>query len=251
MARGTTLEALVNNLRAEIGQSTNTAVSRASLDSLTQTLRRQQARLWTDYDWPFLRVERDIQMQAGGRYYDFPVDLDLTRIEKAEIKWGGIWQPVAYGISSEDFVLHDSDLGIRNNPVMRWDYYNGALNTPVNQFEVWPIPANNGTPASKELHLRFTGIRKLRSLVAMSDTADLDDDLLVLYSAAEILARLKTPDASSKLENANLHYNKLKARGAGQSKPFVIGGCYDEPKGRRGVGELRVAYADQDGNIFS
>lgn len=251
MARGTTLEQLISDLRAEIGQSTNTAVSRASLDSLSATLRRVQSRLWGDFDWPHLRVERDIQMQAGGRYYDFPTDLDLTRVEKVEVKWGGIWQPVNYGITSEDFVVHDSDLGIRNNPVMRWDYYNGAVGAPVNQFEVWPIPANNGTPASKELYLRFTGIRKLRSLIAMSDVADLDDTLIVLYSAAEILARLKMPDASSKLESANIHYSRLKGRQAGRTEPFVIGGCADERPKRRGVGELRVAYADQDGNIFS
>jgi len=248
MARGTTLEELVANLRAEIGQTTNTSVSRASLDMLTTTLRRVQERLWNDFDWPHMRVQRDIQMQAGDRYYDFPTDIDLTRIEKMEIKFGGRWIPVQHGISVEDFAVMDSDLDVRNDPVARWDYYNGESGDTDNQFEVWPIPATNGTEASKEGYVKITGIKRLRPLVAMSDVADLDDWLLILYAASELLARLKTPDAAAKLEAANLYYARIKGRQAGRKEPFKIGGeCEEKESGIR----LRVAYADQDGNIFS
>lgn len=250
MARGTTLEQLLSDLRAEIGQATNTSVSRASVDMLTALLERTQERLWNDFDWPHMRVERDVRMEAGDRYYDFPTDIDLTRVERVEVKHGGRWIPVTYGINSSMFEVTDPDLDERMDPVRYWDYYNGTTASPVNQFQVFPIPATNGTVATKELHLRFTGIKNLRSLTAMSDVADLDDQLLILYSASQILARLKSPDAPAKLEEANLHYARLKGRQAGKTQPFKIGGAVDDCSNTsRGFG-LRVAYEDADGNLW-
>lgn len=249
MARGVTLEELIVDLRAEVGQSTNTAVSRASIDALKTSLRRQQERLWLDFDWPHMRVERDITLEAGERYYDFPDDLDPTRVEKVEVKFGGRWIPVKYGITNELLLVHDSDADIRNDPVQNWDYYNGASGNPETQIHLWPIPANNGNATTKELVLRITGIKTLPALISDSDTCALDSWLLVLYSASEILARLKAPDASAKLEAANLYYHRLKGR-QGRTESFKIGEGNSDCD-REGGLKLRVAYADQDGNLFS
>lgn len=249
MARGITLEQLVTDLRAEIGQSTNSAVSRASVDMLKTTLRRVQERLWLDFTWPHLKVTRDVVMQDNERYYDFPDDLDLTRIDKVEVKFAGRWIDVKFGIGKQELDTFDSDLGIKNDPVRAWDYYNGEQGDTSNQFQVWPIPANNGDDDTKELCVRFHGIKTLRSLVSMADVCDLDGWLLVLYSASEILARLKAPDAPAKLEAANLYYARLKDR-YGTAEMFTIGGdAMDKDKDNKL--RLRVAYADQNGTLFS
>ena len=76
--------------------------------------------------------------------------------------------------------------------------------------------------------VRIHGIKNLGGLINDSDKADLDDQLIVLYSAAEMLARQKQADAQNKLAQAQAHYNRLKARLA-KTETFVIGG--GEPEG--------------------
>ena len=76
--------------------------------------------------------------------------------------------------------------------------------------------------------IKVTGIKNLSNLVADSDTADLDDQLIVLYAAAEVLTRQKQSDANNKLGQAQAHYARLKARMA-KTETFVISG--GEPEG--------------------
>lgn len=220
MARGTTLGEILDDLRAEVGHSLNPALGVNTRDVLINVLRRQQKRLWEDYDWPFLRVDRDIQVQAGQRYYNLPSDLVFERLSKLQFKYGDRWMPMTYGIGREQLNQFDSDRDIRSWPVERWDV---AEN---NQVEIWPIPTNNGDLTSTDGTIRFTGIRRLNSFVADSDTADLDDQLITLYAAAEILARQKASDAQNKLAQAQQHYARLKARTA-KGDVFVMG--YEEP----------------------
>ena len=68
----------------------------------------------------------------------------------------------------------------------------------------------------------------MSQFVAAADTADLDDQLIVLYTAAEVLTRQKQGDAQNKLAQAQAHYQRLKARMA-KTDTFVIGG--GEPEG--------------------
>lgn len=206
MARNVTLGELIDDVRAEAGHSLQANLGTAMRDVLVKVIQRQQRRLWEDYDWTFLRVDRDVAVQAGQRYYNIPSDLTLERIEKVQFKYGDRWIPMHHGIHREQLDQHDSDKGIRAFPVERWAEHEN------DQVEFWPIPSQNGSVAEVENVVRFTGIRKLRPLVAESDRADLDDTLLVLYSAAEILAREKSADASLKLQMAEKHYARLKGR---------------------------------------
>lgn len=244
MARGLSLTQLIYNLRVEIGQSTNPAVSRSTRSRFIGLLNRIQRRLYSDYEWPFIGIDRDVQMQAGSQYYDFPDDIDMDRAVRFEVKNGGYWQKVGYGITNKQLNEYDSDADVRSDPVWRWDYYlEDGSQTP--QFRVWPLPATDGVESTKEGYVRIYGSQKLSELVDDADTCLLDGDLIVLYAAAEILAKLKSADAEAKLENANALYMKLKGR-ATPSAPFKIGGdTFDEPRGRREI-ELRVAYAGQE-----
>lgn len=222
MARGVALEQLIYNLRSEVGQSTNPAVSRSTRDRFVTMLNRTQRRLYADFDWPFLVIHRDILVQAGQRYYDFPDDIDMDRSHRLEVKYGALWQKVGNKITNVQMSEFDSDRDVRSDPVWRWDYYlPDDSDTP--QIETWPVPATNADPTTLELALRVHGIQKLKPLVNDADLCLLDADLLVLYSAAEILAKMRTADATAKLENANSLYIKLKGR-ATPSEPFTIGG---------------------------
>lgn len=208
MARNVSLGVLIDDLRAEAGHSLQANLGTAMRDVLIKVLQRQQRRLWEDHDWTFLRVHRDVAVQAGQRYYNFPADLTIERIEKVEFKYGDRWIPMEYGIGRTQYDQYDSDRGIRAFPVERWQEHEN------DQLEVWPVPSQNGSLANASDMVRFHGIRKLRPLVDESDVADLDDTLLVLFSAAEILAREKSADASIKLQMAEKHYQRLKGRNA-------------------------------------
>ena len=72
------------------------------------------------------------------------------------------------------------------------------------------------------------GIKNLSALVSEADTADLDDQLILLYASAELAARQKQGDANNKLAQAQAHYSRLKAR-MSKTETFVIGG--GEPAG--------------------
>jgi hypothetical protein len=235
MARNVTLGELIDDVRAEAGHSLQANLGAAMREVLVKIIQRQQRRLWEDYDWTFLRVDRDVAVQAGQRYYDIPTDLSLERIEKVEFKYGDRWIPMKHGIGREQLDQHDSDKGIRAFPVERWAEYEN------NQVEFWPIPSQNGSLATASDIVRFTGIRKLRPLVQESDRADLDDTLLVLYSAAEILAREKSADAGLKLQMAEKHYARIRARNS-KTDTFVLNA---EPQSRRPMGPKIIAVQNQ------
>lgn len=223
MARGTSLSALRDMLRAEIGASSNVAMGVNTQDQYDHVLRRTQARLWADHDWSFGFIERDEPLLKDQRYYAFDADIDYDRISRASVKFGDIWHPVEPGISPEHYNVFDSDDGEASTPAMRWQHYEG------NQFEVWPIPSEDGQS------LRFRAIKKLPPLLSPADTAVLDDNLIVLFAAAELLGRSKAADAPAKLAQATSHYNKLKGN-SNKSDRFIFGGGIGSGETFRNIG---------------
>ena len=121
---------------------------------------------------------------------------------------------------SEQFNTHDSDQNIKSWPIENYDSYYSS--TSVQQIEVWPIPSQAGSSTTGEGTLRLEGIRKLSPLIALSDTADLDDQLIVLHAAGELLQRQKSADAQLKLAQAQAHYARLKAR-LSKTESIVLG----------------------------
>lgn len=201
MARGKQLQEVVAQLRAETGRNQAVAVGTSELDNLKEQLRRMQELLYDDYDWPFLTIERSINLQAGQRYYDFPIDLNYDRLNKVNFKYGNVYCDVERGITFDDYSIYDSSLGERSSPLIKWDVRNTGT---IEQLEAWPIPNDAGT-------LHFFGTKKLNALVDDADRFDLDDRLVVLFTAAEVLAKQKSPDAKNKLDLANARLLKLRA----------------------------------------
>lgn len=205
MARGTQLVQLVTMLREETKQSSSVAGGTDALPALKRALRKAQTQLYQNYDWPFMRIRPTKALSAGQRYYDLPTDLNLERIEKVMVWWNGQPQHVDRGIDVEHFAVVDSDSDERSDPVLRWDVISTA--GAGEQLEVWPIPATNYTKG-----LQFVGLRKLRPLIADSDVADMDDDLIVLFAAASILSGGKDGRATRKANEATALLNALKGR---------------------------------------
>lgn len=227
MARNTSLLSLRDQLRAEIGASPNVAMGVNTIEQFDQLLRRTQERLWHDFDWSFGVIDRDEPLLAGQRYYAFDQDIDFDRICCAQVKYSELWHPISYGIGTDEMNNYDSDTGEASEPALRWRHYEG------NQFEVWPIPTTNNQT------LRFRAVRKLPPLIATTDTALLDDTLIVLFAAAEHLARTKAQDAAAKLSQAQSHFNRLKGMGL-KTDRFVYGGGLDEGRRIRYVGGRSV-----------
>lgn len=236
MARGVTLGELVTKLRIAARYDPNPALSKAVVPLMEQTLRDTQERLYDQFDWPFLKVTRDKVLGAGQRYYDVPDDMNLERIVAVDVLVSGIWQPVERGIRLDDYSSYNSDLDVRCDPVLRWDVTDTGEGE---QIEVWPLPVGNGGK------LRITGFRKLKPLVEDSDRADIDDQLIVAFAAAELLAGKGAADqAQLKLSQGTARLKMLQGRVTKNRRGgFVLGGaqCGEDRNGYpRGVAVVSV-----------
>ena len=224
--RGQNLTTLFAMLRAECGHSTSVAAGIDNEAALLQKLQRTQVMLYDEYDWPFMMNEWDIQMQGGVRYYDFPTEagfpgstvINLEGTVEAWIDYSGRPIPLDRGIGQRQYAQYNSNAPVPDqaNPVRRWDIKRSSDNTE--QIEVWPIPADNTNI------LWLKGKKKLRPLVAPSDVADLDDQLIVLTAAAEILARQGAKDAPKVEAAASARLKQLKMRTKGGTKMFTLTG---------------------------
>lgn len=218
MALNTTLTDLIEQLRAEIGQSTDPAVSEGERAALVHSINRAYEFYHYDFDWPHLRVRSDKLTNAGQRYYDLPTDIDFDRVEQVETKFGGSWLPVVRGIENDDYDALDSESDTRLDPIIKWDLIDAGSGA---QVEVWPLPATNN------LTIRFTGFKKFSKLVSGSDQAVIDDRLIILGAAAKILTRIDDASAEEVLAALGRRYALLKGRGVkrGFTQPnFATGG---------------------------
>lgn len=244
MARRTTLNQLVTKLRSEVRDAPGAAFGVHVRESYEAILRRYQETLWAQHDWPHMIVEAPKALQAGQRYYDLPDDpvVPVDRIKMIYYRHGGQWLPLPRGINKRLYGIQDSDLDQRSDPVRRWDYYNGS--SEADQIEVWPTPATNGVVSTYQGYILFEGVRALNPLIASGDRADLDDHLIVLFAAAELLAARGAKDAELKLRMAQSHFNKLKANGANNRPMIVMGGGSDSPGVHHTGGGARWTYDD-------
>lgn len=221
MARGTQFGELVDMLRAELEQSLNRNVGLNALDGLKYRLRNSYSWLWTNFDWPHLKVYRKENLQVGQRQYAFPSDLVYEDVETVDVYWGGRWVPVRQGITPADYnVLAE---GERADPACRWDVREDDM------YEVWPTPLT-------ATELRMYGKKKFVPLVDESDRCELDDLAIVLFAAASALARAKSADAQMTADKAVAHLNKLRAKQrSNKTRAFVMGGGVTLPALRPGI----------------
>lgn len=171
-------------------------------------------------------MTRDVELNAGQRVYGVPADMRIERIERLEVFSDGGWHDLTANIESAHLSTYNSDLDERAWPPARWQLDGDR------DVEIWPIPDRDYDAATMEGTLRFTGIRDLAAFVEDSDRADLDDRVIVLYAAAEMLAAAGSKDAELKLQRANALL-KAKRSGLTPRRSFQMFGAGERPQVRR------------------
>ncbi|MFA5897861.1 MAG: hypothetical protein WC829_01985 [Hyphomicrobium sp.] len=227
MARGTTLLKLLEMYRGECRLSLNVAHNTQQRDQQIAHIQRTQEWLWEDFDWPLLRVERKITLQAGQYLYNPPSDMKIDRIQKIEVYESNAYIPLCAGIDAEHYTSHSTELDERDWPVRRW-----RINESE-QIEVWPIPDADGSAVTFDGTLKLTGIKNLPALIEDTDTAALDDRLIILFCASEVLQSTGAKDAADKRNMANARYMKLRGHQTPRKKFTMFGVGQDESRAPR------------------
>lgn len=234
MARGTSLLNLLRMLRAELEISVNPAHNVQARDIQVDHLQRVQTQLWDDFNWPHLRVYRYLNAQAGQRFYDPAAtlkennlgvlvaadDLSIDRVTDIWVRDGSIWRRLDPGITEEHYNTSSSQTGERDWPPRRWQV------SENDEIEVWPVPGLTGDTTAKTNIFRLRGIRNLSPLTDDTHTADLDDRLITLMAAADMLGGEKG-QKKSRLATRRL----LQVRGNNtKTKRFGLFGAAEEPR---------------------
>jgi hypothetical protein len=234
MARGTQLIQLVTQLRVETGRSDSVALGVDELPALKHLLKRTQENLYDRHPegWAHLRTVFDrIPLLAGDRYYDFPDTLNFDRIEDVAVWDSSTPLSITRGIGFEEYAVYDSESDVRAEPACRWDIrWTGS----EEQIEIWPVPSTNNQ------ELQFIGTRKLRDLIENDDVCDLDDQLIVLFAAAELLVKSDKDLAARKLTLAEQRYALLTRNAAKHGQRYIMGSGPDNPSRRDRV-SVRVS----------
>lgn len=215
MARGKQLLSLIAQLRAETGRSQDVSVGVDEVENLKVIIQRTQETLYEEYEWPHMRVQKTISLSAGQRHYDLPTGLNFDRIQDVKLKYNNVYVDLERGITFDDYSIYDSNAATpeRSFPTLKWDIRDTGSGE---QVEVWPIPNQSAS-------LYMFGTKNLSDLIQDSDTADLDDRLIVLFAAAEILARQKSADAKIKLSQAERRLTMLRRNSQAGSKTVQVG----------------------------
>lgn len=238
MARGTTLTNLLSMLNGEIGNAGATNTSRDAILSIA--LSNKQKAYATQYDWPFLEDRWNVNVAPSTQYVNYPTlndegetsSINLERMPIVEVQWTLKWNPVQYGIGSQEYNALDFSQGQASDPIQKWRMATNVTEPAnPNVFEVWPVPV------SLQI-VRFTGQRTLLPLSAGADVADLDDMLLVLSVAADYLKRAKQADWEDKTLQAKRHFQFLRQAYPTEDKKTYLGGGSANQKDRKLVGLL-------------
>jgi hypothetical protein len=214
LAIGTQFLTLRTNLRAELRRSTTVNVGVSDVGSLDRTLNHVYRTLYLQKDWAHLRKVFTLQLATGQRHYDFPTGLNPDRVESVAVYWAGTPVDLPRGIGFEQMNEFDSDEDERFEPAMRWDVrWTGS----ATQIEIWPIPSTGNQK------VRFKGIQAIEPLVNDEDTCMLDDELVVLWAAAELATAADLKDAAHKRELAQAHLAMLSRRMRGGEREYRLG----------------------------
>lgn len=206
---------------------TNDAVSPGGDPTIKLQLAMQQKWLALRWHWPFLKLEKDVNLTAGENIYDFPnasgVPLfELGKPVAAFCYFGELWNELCVGINPKYYNSLNPDLDQRADPVTNWDFYR-ETNASALKFEVWPLPASANV-------IRFVGQMTLPALTADGHTALLDDLLIVQFTAAKLATRMKQADAPALLAQANETLRQLRAGYSTETVEFCTSGPSKPPR---------------------
>lgn len=237
MSTGVALSELIKEVQYEIGHAVSVTVGQQFRDHIAHRIRREYKRLYDDFSWPHLRVWADVNLAIGTKVYTLPsvggVPLHLDNLEELYVKWGGLWTPLKRGIEINDYNALDSDLGVTSDPAAKWA---PATTGSETQIEIWPLPAS-------VYAVRILAKKPFVQMAIEADTCALDDELVTLAAAAELLARQGAKEAPLVLAKAEGKYRTLKQRAQqGANKVSLVADDVDprDPRNRVFVGVERA-----------
>lgn len=218
-------------LKAQIGASLDsTATGKDTAYNLT--LSNMQLWLSSEHDWPFLEHRWDLTCSAGSQYLTIPtaaaaqpgdlgasVAINFEREVKVSVYYNTKYWPVDYGIGDAEYSIFNPAIqGSAIDPIQRWRFATDTSEAAnANKIEIWPMPVTEQT-------LRFTGQRALLALSADGDKADLDDLLLVLFAAAELLAFSQQQNAQMCATRAQTRLKMLLGQYPQRTRSCIVGG---------------------------
>lgn len=201
-----TLSDMVVDLRAEAGHSLQLGQGTNMEDTLKYYLRRTQRELYTAFDWPQFMIHEQVAVPAGTRYLPALVNIEPEQINTLWCRVGSIWQPMLFGISPNQYSLFDPDRDVRSFPVERYQYdeVGGGL-------ELWPLPSVDTTILAR-------GQLTLPPLTDDAHQSLLDGQMIVMFTAANILARQKDEDAALVLNKAQQYLVSIQKQNGSQKR---------------------------------
>lgn len=205
MAKALLSEMLVD-LRAEVGHSLMLGQGTNMEETLKYYLKRTQRELYTAFDWPQFMVYERLDVAAGDRFLTAFTNIDDEQVNTLWCRVGSTWQPLIFGIHPANFSIADPDQDSRSFPVTNYQY-----NELQGNLEIWPIP-------SVDTSILAYGQIKLPDLVDLTDSSLLDGQLIVMFAAANILARQKDEDASLVLNKAQQYLVSIQKQNGSQKR---------------------------------
>lgn len=209
MASGSkmTLADMLMDLRAELGHSLRGGQGTNMEDTLKYYLKRTQRELYAGFDWPQFIVDEQIDVPAGTRYLTGFQNISEEQINSLWCRQGSEWYPIIYGIDPVHYSLYDPDNNVRGFPIQRYKF-----DDLVEGLEIWPL-------TSIDTKVMARGQRLLPDLIDDADKSLLDGTLIVLYAAANYLARQKDEDAATVLGKAQQMLTSLQKQFGSQKRP--------------------------------
>lgn len=223
---GTTLANVLTKLKSELG--VNLTVGSADDSRYYELIETQQEWFASMYDWNVLKDTWTVNVTAGvgGRYPTLPTmdvynnsfAINFDRPLKASVKYSDNWQDVEFGIGVDEMNVWDSDDAESSEPIQRWKLKDGDST----KLEIWPL----GVSATQTL--RFDGQRKVQSLrtngaFVTTKVLDLDDRLICLSIAVDLLTAKEDPSAKSKADRLEALWKVLRASESKSSRSFPLG----------------------------
>jgi hypothetical protein len=203
------LSEMVLDLRAEAGHSLLLGQGTNMEDTLKYYLRRTQRELYTGFDWPQFMIYETVAVPAGSRHLPGFLNIIDEQINTLWTLSGSSWVPLIFGIDPLDYSARDPTADVRTTRIERYRY--DAL---ASALEIWPLP-------QEDTQVMGLGQIKLPPLIADSDTSLLDGQLIVMFAAANILARQKSEDAGLVLQKAQQLLVSIQKQNGSQKRPAV------------------------------
>lgn len=217
MAIGSQFSAIIIDLRAELRRPSDVSVGVDDNDSLKRVINSVYRSLIDDYDWGHLRtVFPKLPMVAGQQVYDYQTGFDPDSVEQAVVWTGASNYPIKRRIQLADYSFLDPASDQRSDPPLEWDVkFNPS--TGQSQLEFWPIPASAAYSA------QFTGTYNPPKLVNNTDVCLLDDELVIGFSAAQLLEAQDSKDAKQRLARVERFLEKKKSKPKGNGERVQMG----------------------------